>query len=83
MTQQFFDPITYGFKWSGNWYEFDSVTAHKAALRARNSTMRELRKVGHEVKAILLGNQLRTMGGIGSGHPEISEVVSGYGLLIV
>lgn len=69
----YFDPIDYGFEFVGDWYRFDSKTAHSKARRARDDFAKK-----HGLKKGCLGKQLRTMGGIGSGHPEISEIVSVY-----
>ena len=80
MTQQIFDPISFGFEWTADWYKFDAKTAEKRALAARNAEVKRLRKEGREVFPFTLSKQLRTMGGIGSGRPEISVIISAYGL---
>lgn len=75
-----FDPIHYGFEFTADWYTFDSLAAHKAARSARINRAKELRKAGYNVMVSKDSKQLRTMGGIGSGHPQIEEVVSIYRL---
>ena len=77
--QQTFNPIDYGFNWTeDNWYTFDYDGAHKRALAARNKRARELRKRGHKVTVSTIKNQRITRGGIGSGKPEITQIVSIY-----
>lgn len=79
--QLMFNPINYGFEFTPDgWYKFDRKAAHKAALSARNAKAKELRKVGKRVVLFTLADQLITRGGIGSGHPQIENVVSVYGL---
>lgn len=80
MEQQLFNPIDYGFQWTKDWYEFDGAASRKRALAARNKTAKELKAQGHKVHKFILGGQLITLGGIGSGHPEITLLVSVYGL---
>jgi len=79
-TQQTFNPINFGFRWVGDWYEFDSEAAHKAALAARNAEAKRLRAAGLSVSVWTNRGQLITRGGIGSGHPQIENIVTVYGL---
>jgi hypothetical protein len=75
------NPIDLFFRWTiDGWYEFDRKAAHKAALAARNTEARRLRAAGKTVRTWTVGGQLITKGGIGSGHPQIEEVVNVYGL---
>ena len=80
MAQIMFNPLNYGFEWVGDWYKFDSHAAHKAALKARNAKMKELRAQGISARGFSLSNQLVTRGGIGSGHPQIDLIVTAYGI---
>lgn len=80
-----FNPINYTFKWMtvvGNpygWYEFDSAEAHRQAKADRDASARALRTNGFtNVKKHSLKNNLMKRGGIGSGHPEIEELVTVY-----
>jgi hypothetical protein len=75
-----FNPINYGFRWTADWYEFDSKAAHKAAMKARNARAKELKARGIAVRKSTNGGQLITRGGIGSGHPQIENIVSVYRL---
>ena len=77
--QKTFNPVDYGFQWTDNWYTFDYGTARKLAKQARDKEVRELREQGHEVTCFCLSNQLITKGGIGSGRPQIEQVVSVFG----
>lgn len=81
--QMTFSPMEHGFKFVGDWYEFDYGAAHKAALKARNAEARRLRKEGQQVRCWTLRDQLVSRGGIGSGHPHISLVVNVYGLNVM
>lgn len=88
MAQQTFNPIDYGFKWQGDWYTFDARAAEKEALAARNAEVKRLRAefkrlrmtTERPVKPFTLRQQQITKGGIGSGHPEITVIVSVYGI---
>jgi len=80
-TQYMFNPIDFGFEWSGDWYVFDYERASKAALAARSKRAKELKARGCKVGLYTLKNQLITKGGIGSNHPEISQIVNVYVLL--
>lgn len=79
--QETFNPIDYGFNWTADgWYKFDYTTARKAAMTARAKRAKELEARGYTVKNFTLGNQLITRGGMGTKYPEISQVVSVFGL---
>lgn len=78
MSQELFNPLDYGFRWVGDWYEYDGKIAERAALKARNVRVRELRSRGLTVRCSTLRSQLVTQGGIGSGHPQIELVVPVY-----
>jgi hypothetical protein len=81
MMQQTYDPIDYGFEFTADWYKFDYASARKMALKARNKAKKYYEAMGcYDVRTFTLSNQLRTMGGIGSNHPEISVIVSVFGL---
>ena len=82
-TQQIFDPIDYGFRWVGDWYEFDRADAIAKAKKARDDEVRELKAEGIKVRKFSLANQMRTMGGIGTDHPQIEEIVNCYGYNVV
>jgi hypothetical protein len=81
-----FNPVNRCFKWTlveGNeygWYEFDSEEAHRVAKLERDEFARSLKSLPGvaNVKKRTLKNQLITRGGIGSGHPEISLLVTVY-----
>ena len=77
------NPIDFGFSFTlDGWYQWDSKGAHKAALKARNAEVKKLRAAGRTVRTWRCGGQLITKGGIGTGHPQIEEIVSVYGLTI-
>lgn len=78
--QSVHSPAAHHFTWTADWYEWDSKAAHKAALKARNAQAKMLKAQGFKVTTFSLPNQLRTVGGIGSGHPEISLMCNSYGL---
>ena len=79
--QETFNPIAYTFEWTDDgWYRFDYETARRQAMAARRKSAKELRAEGFTVSSFTLNNQRITRGGIGSGHPEITQVVSVYGL---
>ena len=79
--QRTFNPVDYGFEWieNGQWYKWDRKAGHSAALKARNTAVRELRKDGYKVTIFTLRDQRVRRGGIGSGHPEIDNYCSVYG----
>lgn len=71
------------------WYEFDSTEAHRQAKADRDFNVKILKEEQQRTatfgQAILcnvrrhsLKNQLMKRGGIGSGHPEIEELVTVY-----
>ena len=80
MTDEYFDPIDYGFRWTEDWYEFNRSVAIHQARKARDAQARQLKAKGREVRKFTLGSQLRTMGGIGTSRPEIELVVPVYGV---
>ena len=80
-TQMSFNPVDYGFEWKGDWYCFDSEMAHKKAKEERDVEAKRLRSEGYRIKKYSERNQLITRGGIGSGHPQIEEIVTVYMLL--
>ena len=81
MNQIIFNPIDFGFKWTNDgWYTFDSKTAQKAALKARNAFAKEEKAKGKRVSCFSLPNQLVREGGIGSGKPDVEFVVNVYGV---
>jgi hypothetical protein len=87
MTQQIFNPADYTFEWTVptaadpmGWYKWDRTESHRFALRDRNQCAVSLRENGYNPVLFSLRDQLITRGGIGSGHPEISLVVTCYGL---
>ena len=76
--QQIFNPVKFTFEWTDGWYNWDRDEAHREALKARNAKAKELKVRGYKVRKSTLRDQLITLGGIGSGHPEISLVVNCY-----
>jgi len=80
--QLIFDPTDsqYGFRWTDDWYTFDQKAASKAARKDRDLYAKRARAAGKRVTVFGLPSQLRTLGGIGSGHPQVSFVVNCYGL---
>lgn len=74
--QETFNPIRYSFHWVNDWYTFNYDEARKLALAARRKRAKELRGAGWTVRTFTLRNQYMTLGGIGTGHPEITQVVS-------
>jgi hypothetical protein len=80
MNQRMFNPVDYGFRWEQDWYKFDAEKARKAAMAARRKMAKELKAEGYTPRSFTLSNQRITRGGIGSGHPEITQIVSVYGL---
>lgn len=77
--QLHFDPLQYGFRWTDDgWYEFDAKSAEKAARDARAREAKRLRQEGYNVKLFSTGRQLRSRGGIGSEHPHIEVIATGY-----
>ena len=87
MPQIIYNPADYEFEWTSptpekpmGWYKWDSKVAHRLALRDRNKNVKLLRENGTNPVSFSLKDQLITRGGIGSGHSEISLVVTCYGL---
>lgn len=79
--QETFNPIAFTFEWTDDgWYKFDYESARKQAMAARRKRAKELKAQGFTVKSFTLSNQRITRGGIGSEHPEITQIVSVYGL---
>ena len=81
MIELTFNPINFGFRWTDDWYEFDYTAARAEAKRQRNIEAARLRKAGCRVITSSQSGCLMSMGGIGSGHPHIEEVVTVYGIL--
>jgi hypothetical protein len=79
-TQRIFDGIEFGFRWVGDWYEYDGKIAEKTALRARNELFSQLKAQGRAPRKFRLPMQLRSMGGIGSGRPHIELHTKAYGV---
>ena len=73
-----FNPIDYDFRWTKDWYEWDSKSAHQAAVADRDKRAADLKKKGYKVQKGTSRGQLVRRGGIGSGHPEIDEIVTVY-----
>jgi len=87
MAQRMFNPADYTFEWTSptatdpmGWYQWNRREAHKLALRDRNQCANLLRENGYNPVLFSLQDQQITLGGIGSGHPEIGLVVTCYGL---
>lgn len=78
-----FNPFTFCFSWTDNWYEWDEKEARKQALKARDAKVRELRSEGKTVIKWTLPGQIVRKGGIGTAHPEIDAVVSVYMLDVI
>jgi len=76
--QYTFSPVRYGFEWTKDWYTMDYDAAKKKAMAARTKKAKELKAKGYNVRKFTLSNQRLTMGGIGTGHPEITIVCSVY-----
>src|SRR5271166_21236 len=82
-----FNPSDYCFEWTSpttedpsGWYKWNRMEAHRYALRDRNKCAKLLRENGYNPVLFSLREQHITLGGIGSGHPEISLTVTVYGL---
>lgn len=73
-----FNPVDYHFEWTNDWYTWNREQAIKDARKARSAKAKQLRKDGWNVRLWSLSNQRITRGGIGSGHPEITAIVSVY-----
>lgn len=77
--QRLFSGDDYGFRWVGDWYEYDS-NGGALARKARDQEAKRLKSEGWTVKKFSLGQQLVSKGGIGSGRPHIELFVPCYGL---
>jgi len=71
-----FSPVDYDWKWTKDWYDWDSKAGHKKAMQERNKVAAEYKAKGYTVKKSTVRGQLITRGGIGSGHPQIEEIVT-------
>ena len=80
MAQRTFSGIEIGFRFVGDWYEYDGAVAEKKARVARDAFARELKAQGYAPRKFSLGLQLRSMGGIGSGQPHIELYTKSYGV---
>ena len=78
--QQIFNGLDKNFSWDGDWYTFDAAQARRDALAARNARFKSLKADGHHPYRFALGRQLRTLGGIGTDHPQIDIWVHSYGV---
>ena len=78
--QKAFNPVNYFWTWTKDWYEWDREAAIKAARRDRDAEAKRLEARGYRVRKSSSPNQLITRGGIGSGHPQIEEIVTVYRL---
>ena len=76
MMEKRFNPVKYGFRWNDDWYDFDGDAANIAAKTARDDYAAEERKAGRIVKKSTNRNQLITLGGIGTNHPQIEVLVT-------
>lgn len=78
-TTKSFNPVDYCFAWtSDGWYTWDSKAARAKALAERNAEAARLAKAGYTVRKYTVPSQRITLGGIGSGHPEVDFVVTVY-----
>ncbi|OHD18662.1 MAG: hypothetical protein A2Y38_19515 [Spirochaetes bacterium GWB1_59_5] len=82
--QRLFCPVDYNFSWTADgtpmgWYTWERKAAQSAALKARNAEAKALRAQGYTVRVFSLPDQRITRGGIGSGHPEVDFIATGYG----
>jgi len=73
-----FCPTDYGFRWVGDWYEYDGKPAERQALKERNAFAKQMQAEGRRIAKGSFGKQLVSKGGIGSGHPHIELVVPVY-----
>ena len=78
--QKTFCPVDYFFQFGDGWYTWQRTVARKAALQARNAYAKELKAAGWTVRLFSEPNQLITKGGIGTGQPQIENVVTVYGV---
>jgi hypothetical protein len=78
--QRTFNPADYAFCWTDDgWYRWDREAGHKAALKARNAVVKQLRADGYKVTSFTLREQIVRKGGIGSGKPDVEFCVNCYG----
>lgn len=82
MPQQYtYSPIDFFFCWTPDgWYSWDKTAATKRARKERDELAKEFKNKGRSVQKFSLPHQLVRRGGIGSGHPEIDQVVTCFGL---
>jgi hypothetical protein len=66
MAQKTFSDIKFSWTPDG-WYKTEKVDA----LKARREFVKELKKQGYKPICSSLGGQLRRVGGIGTGKPDI------------
>lgn len=79
--QNVYNPARYCFEWTPDgWYTWDRAAAHKQARAARDKQAKFLKSEGHVVAKFSLPSQLITVGGIGSGKPEITLCCTCYGI---
>jgi hypothetical protein len=83
MTTVTFDPIDYGFRWTDDWYEYDGKIAEDKAKAARDDYAKQQRRLSRTVKKRSSRTNLRSMGGIGSGHPHIELVVPMFHVTVI
>ena len=83
MMEKCFNPVKYGFNWTADWYDFDGNAANSAAKSARDDYAAEHRKTGRIVKKSTNRNQLITLGGIGTNHPQIEVLVTVFVATII
>lgn len=80
-------PADYCFEWTSPTpdspmgdYTWDRAKAHAQALRDRNQIAITLSRSDHNPRSFSIRDQTITLGGIGSGHPQIELAVTIYGL---
>lgn len=77
------NPINHGFAWTDDgWYVFDSKAAHAEARKVRDREAAEYKASGRAVRKFSQAGCLMTRGGIGSGHPQIEEIVTVFGFTV-
>lgn len=82
--QRIYNPIKFEFSFNDeNLYTWHSKNAHKIARQQRDADAKEWKRRGYRVKKFSLQNQLVKAGGIGSGNPEINEIVTCYGFNVL
>jgi len=75
MNEKHFNPVDYFFTWTEDWFEWDFVRAEQKARQDANELYFRLRRERKNPRKRTLKNQLITRGGIGSGHPQIEQIV--------